>query len=76
MADTLIEAAQARLHNAQAAARMLLFTVVMWRLADAPAAELDDAIAVLVAGLTTALPSAGAAEAEPHATATARRRTL
>ena len=41
---------------------MLLFTVVMWRVADAPADELDDAIAVLVAGLTTAAPHAGAAE--------------
>jgi AcrR family transcriptional regulator len=51
-----IQAGEVRVLNAQVAARMLLFTVVMWRLADAPVAELDDAIAVLVAGLTTALP--------------------
>jgi hypothetical protein len=43
-----IEAGELRGHNVHAVARMLLFTVVMWRLADAPTAELDDAIAVLV----------------------------
>lgn len=71
-----IETGELCVHNVQAAARMLLFTVVMWRLADAPAAELDDAIAVLVAGLTTAAPHPGATASEPHATATSRRRTL
>jgi AcrR family transcriptional regulator len=48
-----IEAGELGAHNVRAAARMLLFTVVMWRVADAPADQLDDAIAVLVAGLTT-----------------------
>jgi AcrR family transcriptional regulator len=70
-----IEAGELNVQNVQAAARMLLFTVVMWRLTDAPAAELDDAITLLVAGLTTATPHARAAS-EPDATATSRRRTL
>ncbi len=52
-----IEAGEVRACNTQAVARTLLFTVVMWCLADAPGAELDDAIAVLVAGLTS-LPGA------------------
>ncbi len=52
-----IEAGEVRPCNTKAVARTLLFTVVMWCLADAPGAELDDAIAVLVAGLTS-LPGA------------------
>ncbi len=68
-----IEAGELRVHNAQAAARTLLFTVVMWRLADAPAAELDDAIALLVAGLTTAWPGSATVEPEAKTAATARR---
>ncbi|HYB34513.1 MAG TPA: TetR/AcrR family transcriptional regulator [Mycobacterium sp.] len=71
-----IEAGEVRVHNAPAAARMLLFTVVMWRLADAPAADLNDAIALLVAGLTTAPPRPAAAKPAPKTAATARRRTL
>jgi TetR/AcrR family transcriptional regulator, cholesterol catabolism regulator len=70
-----IAAGEVHAHNVQAAARMLLFTVVMWRLADTPAAELDDAIAVLVAGLTTAPRGSVAADAEPKTAATTRRRT-
>lgn len=68
-----IEAGEVRVCNAQVAARVVLFTVVMWRLADAPAAELDDAIALLVAGLITAPPDSAAAETEPKTAATARR---
>ncbi len=71
-----IEAGEVRVHSAQAAARMLLFTVVMWRLADAPAAELDDAIGLLVAGLATGPPDPAATEPEPKSAATARRSTL
>jgi AcrR family transcriptional regulator len=70
-----IEAGEVRVHSAQAAARVLLFTVVMWRLADAPAAELGDAIALLVAGLTAAAPDSAAAEPEPKTAPTARRNT-
>jgi AcrR family transcriptional regulator len=68
-----IEAGEVRVHSVAAAARTLLFTVVMWRLADAPAAELDDAIALLVAGLTTAAPDPVAVGPEPKTTAPARR---
>jgi AcrR family transcriptional regulator len=71
-----IEAGELRAHNVQAAARMLLSTVVMWRLADAPATELDDAIALLVAGLTTASPDQLAAVAEPETVARVRRSAL
>ncbi|MGO9154272.1 TetR/AcrR family transcriptional regulator [Mycobacterium sp.] len=71
-----MEAGEVSVRNTRAAARMLLFTVVMWRLADAPAAELDDAIALLVAGLTTALPDPAADEPEPKTAPTARRSTV
>ncbi len=71
-----IEAGELRAHNTQAAARMLLSTVVMWRLADAPAAELDDAIGLLVAGLITGPPELEAAEPAPETTASARRRPV
>jgi AcrR family transcriptional regulator len=70
-----IDAGELGAHNVRAAARMLLFTVVMWRVADAPADELDDAIAVLVAGLTTGAPQLTAAS-EPGTAAKARRGTL
>jgi AcrR family transcriptional regulator len=69
-----IKAGEVGAHNVRAAARMLLFTVVMWRLADAPADELDDAIAVWVAGVTTGTPGPTAAP-QPIAAAKARRRT-
>jgi AcrR family transcriptional regulator len=68
-----VEAGEVRVRSAPAAARTLLFTVVMWRLADAPAAELDDAIALLVAGLTSAPPRQAATEPEPKTAATTRR---
>ncbi len=68
-----IEAGELRVHNMRAAARTLLFTVLMWCLADAPAAELDDAIALLVAGLTTAAPDPAAVRPKPKTTAPARR---
>jgi AcrR family transcriptional regulator len=71
-----IEAGELRANNERATARMLLFTVVMWRLADAPAAELDDAIAALVAGLTIAVAHTQAAASEPRTAAKARRRAL
>ena len=71
-----IEAGELRAHNTHAAARMLLSTVVMWRLADAPAAELDDAIGLLVAGLITGPPELKAAEPAPETTASARRRPV
>ncbi len=62
-----IDEGELRAHNAPAAARMLLFSVVMWRVADAPADELDDAIAVLVAGLTGGSPGPAAAKARKTA---------
>jgi AcrR family transcriptional regulator len=68
-----IEAGELRVHNVGAAAKTLLFTVVMWRLTDAPAAELDDAITLLVAGLTTTVPEPAAVEPEPKTTAPVRR---
>jgi hypothetical protein len=68
-----IEAGELRVHSVGAAARTLLFTVVMWRLADAPAAELDDAITLLVAGLSTGVPDPAAVKPEPKTTAPARR---
>jgi AcrR family transcriptional regulator len=71
-----IEAGELRVHNPLAAARMLLSTVVMWRLTDAPAAELDDAIGLLVAGLTTGPPDLKTAETRPKTAATARRNTV
>ena len=71
-----IQDGEVHVPNPRAAARMLLFTVVMWRLADAPAAELDDAIAVLVAGLTTAGSELTAAEPAPKTAATPRRSTV
>jgi AcrR family transcriptional regulator len=68
-----VEAGELRVHSVRAAARTLLFTVVMWRLADAPAAELDDAITLLVAGLTTAVPDPAAVEPKPKPAAPVRR---
>jgi len=71
-----IEAGELRAHNPRAAARMLLFTVVMWRLADAPPDELDDAIAVLVTGLGFGGRGTRRAGGQPKTDATARKRTL
>jgi AcrR family transcriptional regulator len=68
-----VEAGELHAHNPHAVARLLLSTVAMWRLTDAPAAELDDAIAVLVAGLTATPPKLVAAEAEPKTAATTRK---
>lgn len=68
-----IEAGELRVHNMRAAARTLLFTVLMWCLTDAPAAELDDAIALLVAGLTTAAPDPAVGGPKPKIAAPARR---
>jgi AcrR family transcriptional regulator len=70
-----IEAGELRAHNPHAAARMLLFTVVMWRLADAPAAELDDAVGILVAGLTAGPPDLTTADTKRKTAATAERNT-
>ncbi|HEX3732991.1 MAG TPA: TetR/AcrR family transcriptional regulator [Mycobacteriales bacterium] len=55
--NSRVEAMELRPHACDATARMLLYTVVMWRLADAPVAQLDEAVAVLLDGLT-ANPSA------------------
>ncbi|MGE2815528.1 TetR/AcrR family transcriptional regulator [Mycobacterium heidelbergense] len=68
-----IEAGELHEHNPHSVARMLLSTVVMWRLTDAPAAELDDAITALVAGLTAAPAKLVVTEAEPKTAATTRR---
>lgn len=46
-----VDVGELREHPAEIAARMLLFTVVMWRLADAPAGELDAAVELVLAGL-------------------------
>lgn len=46
-----VDVGELREHPAEIAARMLLFTVVMWRLADAPAGELDAAVDLVLAGL-------------------------
>jgi TetR/AcrR family transcriptional regulator, cholesterol catabolism regulator len=62
-----IDEGELRAHNVRSAARMLLFSVVMWRVADAPADDLDDAIAVLVAGLTGGSPDLIAAKARKNA---------
>ncbi|TCO59275.1 TetR/AcrR family transcriptional regulator [Actinocrispum wychmicini] len=51
-----VAAGELRDHPAEVAARTLLFTVVMWRLTDAPAEELDAAIDVIVAGLSAVSP--------------------
>ncbi|ORA17309.1 hypothetical protein BST12_19765 [Mycobacterium angelicum] len=47
-----------REHKAETAARTMLFTVVMWRLADAPADELDTVVDLMLAGLRVNSPRA------------------
>jgi AcrR family transcriptional regulator len=46
-----VDVGELREHPAEIAARTLLFTVVMWRLADAPADELDAAVELILAGV-------------------------
>jgi hypothetical protein len=46
-----------RPHASDVVARMLLYTVVMWRLSDAPLAQLRDAVAVLLSGLVLEQPA-------------------
>jgi TetR/AcrR family transcriptional regulator, cholesterol catabolism regulator len=46
------QAGELRPHAYDVAARMLLFTVVMWRLADSPPDQLTEAIRLLLNGLT------------------------
>jgi len=46
-----VEMAELRPHASDVVARMLLYTVVMWRLSDVPLAQLRDAVAVLLSGL-------------------------
>ncbi|MGH3427079.1 MAG: TetR/AcrR family transcriptional regulator [Terriglobales bacterium] len=61
--NSRIEAMELRPHACDATARMLLYTVVMWRLADAPVAQLDEAVTVLLdsltAGTSAPVPTAG-----------------
>jgi len=47
-----------REHPAETAARAMLFTVVMWRLTDAPADELDTVVELMLAGLRADSPRA------------------
>jgi AcrR family transcriptional regulator len=46
-----VERGELRPHASDVVARMLLYTVVMWRLTDAPVAGLRDAVVVLLSGL-------------------------
>jgi hypothetical protein len=46
-----VEMAELRPHASDVVARMLLYAVVMWRLSDAPLAQLRDGVAVLLSGL-------------------------
>src|SRR6185312_16126630 len=46
-----VEMAELRPHASDVVARMLLYTVVMWRLSDVLLAQLRDAVAVLLSGL-------------------------
>ena len=52
-----VELAELRPHASDVVARMLLYTVVMWRLSDAPLAPLRDAVAVLLSGLVLEQPA-------------------
>jgi hypothetical protein len=67
-----VEVGELRAHASEVVARMLLSTVVMWRLTDAPAEQLGEVVAVLLSGLAVTHPIS-AAPSSPLGRATQRR---